>query len=405
MKKYLAILAAACSLWSCIYPFSPDFGDELDDDTIVIDGTVLIGQESKVAVRKMVPLTQAASSGTTRQDLSLEKGYTVSVRLEDSAGETYPAHYDPYASAHVINTVSASSDRQYRLFVEIARQVYADGTFSTEVRHYETPWLDVMQAPVIDAITFNTDGVWLEVRADAHAEKEGDAYFRFDYEETWEFHPPFEPEFFFDVGSGRILPMPEDWENDVYNCWLSATPREQVLYSTRGLVSPKAEHCRIARFPRGNNRCQEMYSILLKSMALTREAYEYHETLYKNSNQGGSLFETTPSEIRGNITCVEDSTAIVLGYVSATTVKSRRAFMDGRYYMAPNYEFELFHPDYTDMTPLQYYAMGYRPVKEWTIVTGDIRQTALAWAQRRCIDCVADGGSKIKPAYWPNDHR
>ncbi len=400
MNKYLAILAAAVTLWSCIYPFTPDFGEESDGETIVIDGTVLIGQRTEVAVRSMAPMSGTA----TPQDLSLKKGYTVSVRLEDSSGATYPGIYDPTASAHVINTVEAPTDRKYRLFVEINRQVYRDGSFSREIRHYETPWLEVMTAPVIDDITFNTDGTWLEVRTDAHSEGGGEAYFRFDYEETWEFHPPFEPEYYFDIATERIRPMPEDWVNEVYNCWMSAKPREQTLFSSRGLVAPKAEKCLVARFGRGNNRCQEMYSILLKSISLTREAYEYHETLYRNSNQEGSLFQTTPSEIRGNITCVEDSTALVLGFVSASTLTTRRAFMDGRYYMAPSSDFELFHPDYEDTTPLQYYAMGYRPVKDWTIVTNGVPATALAWADRRCIDCVVAGGTKKKPAYWPNDH-
>ena len=81
-----------------------------------------------------------------------------------------------------------------------------------------------------------------------------------------------------------------------------------------------------------------------------------------------------------------------------------RAFMDSRYYMQPNSDFELFFPDFEDTTPLQYYSMGYRPVKMWTVTMNDVVQTGLAWGDRRCIDCVVAGGSKTKPAYWPNDH-
>ena len=405
MKKYLAILAAACTVLSCIYPFTPDFGDEVQDEVLVVDGTVMIGENTRVAVRKMDPLSQSSLSNTSRRDLSLEKGYGVSVRLEDETGTVYPGRYDSSAGAHVINTVSASADRRYRLLVDVAKTVYEDASYKERIRHYETPWLEVLQAPVIDDITFNTNDNVLEVRTDAHARTDKEAYFRFDYEETWEFHPPFEPEYYLDLQSGRPRELPEDWVNEVYNCWLSATPTEQVFFSSRGLVSPKAERCLVTRFNRGNNRCQELYSILLKAMSVTREAYEYHETLYRNSNMGGSLFEASPSEIRGNVICVEDSTAVVLGYVSATTLEQRRAFMDGRYYMPPSFDYELFFPDFEDTTPLQYYAMGYRPVKDWEMLVNGVLQSGLAWGEKRCIDCVAAGGSKMKPAYWPNDHQ
>ena len=43
------------------------------------------------------------------------------------------------------------------------------------------------------------------------------------------------------------------------------------------------------------------------------------------------------------------------------------------------------------------YLVGYRPVGTGTHIDH--------WALRRCTECEANGGSKNKPSFWPNDHQ
>jgi hypothetical protein len=72
------------------------------------------------------------------------------------------------------------------------------------------------------------------------------------------------------------------------------------------------------------------YSILVKQYALTSDAYNYYQQLKKNTEQIGSVFDTQPSELTGNVHCVSDPSEPVIGYITAGRQSQARIYIDNR---------------------------------------------------------------------------
>ncbi len=83
----------------------------------------------------------------------------------------------------------------------------------------------------------------------------------------------------------------------------------------------------ITTIPSTSEKIETKYSILLKQYALTKDAYLYWQNLQKNTEQLGSVFDAQPSTTSGNIHNAADPTEPVIGFISATNVKSKRVFI------------------------------------------------------------------------------
>ena len=156
-------------------------------------------------------------------------------------------------------------------------------------------------------------------------------------------------------------------------------------------------------FSRYSNRNHKLYSINVKAFTLSDKAYKYMNNLSVISNMSGSLFSPNPGEMASNIRCETNPERRVEGYITASLATSSRAFLDSRYFLyaspATNY---LFVPDRSYKS---LYYDGYYPVDMMTIRIGEGEEardvTDIFWGPVRCIDCVAEGGTKQKPDYWP----
>ncbi len=86
--------------------------------------------------------------------------------------------------------------------------------------------------------------------------------------------------------------------------------------------------------------------------SMTEEAYEYWRKVAQLITKRGSIFDTPPSVIRGNITSVTNPAELALGFFEASGSKLTRAFIDkGKiptyvescYFYDPNYNPKLFN--------------------------------------------------------------
>jgi hypothetical protein len=153
----------------------------------------------------------------------------------------------------------------------------------------------------------------------------------------------------------------------------------------------------ITVIPDGSEKLTERYSILVKQYALTKEAYEFWQLLRRNTNQVGGLFDAQPSELIGNLHCISNPAEPVIGYVSASTVETKRIFI-GRT------ELSFWHYTAEDFfcTPkiisdsVQYYLSDTSMAPAYFVTGG-----ALAIAKKSCVDCRRHGGKTVKPPFWP----
>ena len=83
----------------------------------------------------------------------------------------------------------------------------------------------------------------------------------------------------------------------------------------------------IAFIPGDSEKLMTKYSVMVKQYALTKEAFDFWQTLKKNTESLGSIFDAQPSQLTGNIKNVNNPEEPVLGYISAGTVQQKRIFI------------------------------------------------------------------------------
>jgi hypothetical protein len=169
------------------------------------------------------------------------------------------------------------------------------------------------------------------------------------------------------------------------------------LTYSRDLIS----HYPVATIPVGTEKISNRYSILVRQYALTKEANEYYQTLRKNTQQTGSLFDPQPSNLPSNIHCLTHPTETVIGFVSASTVEEKRIFI--AYTELNDWNYEGVSPDcshfiYTDPHPGDFSIFDYPDTTygPYYFITGG----PLVLVYRACTECTYYGGTNVKPSYW-----
>ncbi|WP_373511299.1 DUF4249 domain-containing protein [Persicitalea sp.] len=68
--------------------------------------------------------------------------------------------------------------------------------------------------------------------------------------------------------------------------------------------------------------------VVIRQMSLSPDAYRYYKLVQDQSVNTGSLADTPPAPIRGNVSNVADETELVLGYFSASDVAENRYWLE-----------------------------------------------------------------------------
>ena len=145
------------------------------------------------------------------------------------------------------------------------------------------------------------------------------------------------------------------------------------------------------------------YSILVKQYALTREAYEYLEMLKKNTENIGTLFDPLPSQLTSNIHSLSNPDETVIGYMTATTMETKRMFVDSP--ELPR-DWRLYNPTCKVDTVLirsglidERFTGGYLIPVDAIFEPSSPFPTGYTYGTRPCVNCTTQG-TNVKPAFW-----
>lgn len=382
MKRLLYIILAALAAASCVYQFEPE-GIAVQK-RVVIEGDIIIGGETTVMV-----------SCTTPLNFDSEYDYNSPIGeawIEGEDGSSFYSHRTDPSNYFSFDTREARKDTRYRLHFKDL----------TTGREYVSTWQEVVPAPDIDKMFFDYDdnNVYLRVSADGH----DNSYFKWDYTEDWEYHAEYAPLFRFNPFTWQTerLDMPD---YSTYYCWNHSRSTESGLVSTRSQSSNVLDGQVIQSYDRKSLRFQYIYRMDLTMTGLSRDAYDYLHNMKEISNITGSLFAPSPDDMRGNIRCQQDTTEFVIGYISAVEQVKERLYInygENKFYRSPLPTL-LEEPNLENMSILEYYEAGFRPVQEESSESG--MGTVVKWGPERCVNCLLFGGSKTRPYDWPNNHR
>ncbi len=393
-------LAAAAVLLlaavSCIYPFEPDF--QTTDGRLVVEGGIHIGDVSTFTFSRVTPF-------------SAEEDYTpgplrISAYIEGEDGSRL--NPTPLEGVQLtFDTMDIPADKRYRLhFTELYSGL-----------EYESDWLDVNPAPHIDELRYILDPDRKELNVALSMHCQGQSHFRWYYQETWEYHTPLWATHYLDYSlmynaSGEYTPERafvkyESGENNYY-CWNTLRSPDLKIFSTADQVADRFTDLEFHRLSSSDNKLAIVYKLTVYLESMSEYEYRYWRNIEENTQEQGSVFSPTPSQMAGNIHCVTDPSAEVIGFVGAARqdiahmyyINQDEQFYDGHQttWREVNIE-DVYDPDEF----IRWYYKGYAP---YTMILPEMGGpgTIWQWAPVACVDCRKIGGTKDKPEGWPNNH-
>ena len=396
-RHLIRIAALAATLFAaaaCIYPYHVEFGDS-DIRPIVVEGDILLGGTATLNLSYVRPF------GESSDDVSV----LATARIEGEDGTQVAGTGEngvsgkPATGPWTFDTANLPETQRYRLHIETFTQA---GNAS---QVFESDWLTPSPAPTIDDLAYahhpEVDELWIGLSMHCH----GSHYFRWTFTETWEYHS--------DVNTWlEYFPLTRsiDWYKDtnMYFCWNDVENGKINLFSTVNQTDDRFEELAFHTIPLTDLRLQVLYRMRLRLEALSEDAYSYWNNVRQNSEEQGSIFSPTPSEMTGNIHCISDPSVQVIGYLNAAVPADAELYYD-------NWEEKLYHtalpltfPSYKvsanrrDSMALMYssFFLPYEEVYEGI----GLSPSHYMWGPSRCIDCRELGGTKDRPEDWPNDH-
>ena len=204
---------------------------------------------------------------------------------------------------------------QYRLRINTA-----DG------KTYLSDFVIAKLSPPIDSVGFNLQTNGAQIYLSTHDPSNNTRYYRWQYNETWMFHVPYDSYFIYQNSQLAFRTQAEN----IYECWRRDTTSTLVLTSTAKLAQDVVYQTPMTFVASTSEKLEDRYSILIIQYPLTADAYNYYTALKKNTEQLGSIFDAQPSQLPGNIHQVNNPDEPVIGYVSAGTTTQKRIYIDSR---------------------------------------------------------------------------
>lgn len=267
---------------------------------------------------------------------------------------------------------------------------------------YLSDYRPARKTPAIDSLPWERTDDGLTLFVNTHDPQNNTHYYRWEFEETWEFHSSFWSLIRYEYdGPDRVIdvdPRPASEAEKMYKCWQSSRSTA-ILIGSSTKLSRDTIHLPFHFIERPSWKLSVLYSILVRQYAISREGYEFLQRMKKNTEQVGTLFDAQPSELVGNIRCESDPSEPVIGFVEVTEAKEKRIFIRNAEVAPWVYSTgcqQLNVPNDPDSLT-EWRAMMPTDVSELSM-RGDTLRIFIAAPV--CVDCTMRG-TNTKPDFWP----
>jgi hypothetical protein len=311
------------------------------------------------------------------------------IYLEEEGGPRYLVR-ETTPGTYTSDPLVLNAARKYRLHIT-----------TTGGKLYASDFVPAKITPPIDAITWRTGNDGLDILVNTHDDTNTTQYYRWDYEETWEIAPLVFPSR--EWLNGTFIPLRVSYPS---RCWRDSRSTTINLSKTNNLSQDLVSDYVLRKLPSSTELLYYKYSILVKQYAQTREEYQYWDLLRKNTESIGTLFDPLPSQLTGNVRCLNDEAELALGFVGAHSVEEKRIFitrnqMPSTWPLTTGYE-HCVPPDTIKAETVRgdwgsvfdsYYILPLNAVYKrgslwgYTVATVD------------CVDC-RKRGTDVRPSFW-----
>lgn len=363
---------------NCVSEFNPP--SEGFEDLLVVDG--LLTDEDEVFEVKL-----SRSFQIDTFEVAPESG--ARVKLISGSGESQDLYEVSsrgiYQSSSPINPQIGMS---YKLIIQTQD---GDNYESAEVEMRKTPEIDSIVVKREDQPTADLMGV--QVYTNTHDPDNSTRYYRWEWEETWEFLMPYDAYLIWNDGEIQLR------GERIFRCYKYGSSSSINIVSTKNLVQDRVNQYPLLYVSTETDRLSSRYSLLVKQYGLSEESYTYWKELRDITENLGTLFDPQPSIIIGNIRNTSDETEVVLGYFDVASVTEERIFIR--------------RSDFPELRAVTYFSYctdtivseGQIPdliQENFDLVAETVNAAgfpAYLMSTTPCIDCRLYG-SLEKPEYW-----
>ena len=373
MKRVIALILIVSA---CVDPYNPP---EIAQSVpaLIVDGFIKTNAESK--------FTLSWSQNITDDNVQIFETQAT-VWIEDEQGTTLPLTGDNQGN-YYLSTQSLPASR-YRLNIVTAN-----------ARQFQSDFESVVATPPIDSINWkltNDAGVAFTISTHDNATQEG--FYKWTFEETWEYRSAFAASIIFDPVTGEVKPRTDF----IYQCWRSGSNTDILLESTTRLQENRVSEFQLTSFLQNSEKARYKYSILVQQQALTKKAFDYWKQVKQSTENLGTIFGPLPHQVMGNIKCISHPSEIAVGYFSICSVTNQRAFVSYQQLPTP--------PQYiTQYSNCQIFEVDLdlvNTVVESSLLVDPIyigngpMISGYRYSSFFCVDCRLGGGTTVKPDYW-----
>ncbi|HZX59411.1 MAG TPA: DUF4249 domain-containing protein [Mucilaginibacter sp.] len=375
---------------SCQKPYQPKI-ISVNPNYLVVEGVINSGSDSTF-------ITLSRTALLNSKTIKPETGAIVTV--ESDQNDRYNlAEVKPgiYGTANL----NLPTDRHYRLHI-----------FTANNKEYASDFVESKISPPIDSVFYEPRTAGVQFFVSTHDPANKTRYYKWDYDETWTYFSTFDSQLIYQNHQLNF----RDPDSLVSTCYRHATPSNSFYVSnSTGLSQDVIAHFPVGYVPASSGKITHVYCLNVKQTAITADAFKYWQNLKKNTEQLGSIFDPYPSTTLGNIHCLSDAKDAVLGFISVSTVTTKRIFLAGR-------SLPYHYPKHVPPPDSDECVAGFLPLEpqatlaareEQTFFSGDtipikvveslltFKVTGYTYAPKICVDCRVVGGTNIRPSYWP----
>jgi hypothetical protein len=375
-RYYIYFLVGCSLLWlgSCVEPYRPDV-IQAPNNYLVVDGFINSKGPTNIRLSRTVNLDGAAiPPGETNARVLIEEEGGPQFILTEGLDGNYTGQ-----------PLQLNPARRYRLRIRTQNN-----------QEYASDFVENKITPPIDSVSWKAENTDLQVYVNTHDPEQKTQYYSWKYDETWEFTTPF-----YSVRE-YINNRMNDRRENINRCWRGGNSTTIAIASTTKLSQDVVSEFPLIKIPGNSVKLKYKYSILVKQFAQTKEAYEYAETLKKNTENIGTLFDPLPTQLTGNIKCISDPAEPVIGFVSVASEEVKRIFISSSQLPSSWSTLNEFSYCTLDTVLLKDVAATFAsglvlPVND---VLNEMGGTiGYNGSSAECVDCRIRG-TNVKPVFW-----
>ena len=311
-ERVILGISLLCILTACIDPYEPK--TEMFESVLIVDATIT--DELKT---QKITISETYRLEERRDTVNFVNNARVSVNA--SSGETFnflAAGNGEYRSETPFQAIMGES---YRLEVTADNEIY------------ESTLEQISGSSQLDSLYVESNTGYNGLPGAAilvNNKSDTRSYYRYTYEETYKIVSPYVRDkdlavIYYDEGYDFEL-VPTTKEEEI--CYNTLESREIVVANTEGVANNNYSGLLIKFLNFRDSKIFHRYSILVKQLNISSEAFNYFETSNELAGNDNVFSQKQPGFLQGNLSSVENENRKIVGYFSVASVDSKRIFFN-----------------------------------------------------------------------------